>query len=274
MALVGAFLLVSATLLWYAWMPPRVRRGLALVASVAGLVFLLMALSTAGRREAETTGSFVLGSTYVAGHASASASLPYYVITAVCLLMGTIGLALPDALIGRMCAHPVTCAVVVSALATVVRFALEKAAAPREWTWAVGVTWLAPLVGAFLAGRFRQQGRSLKSLAVALLVYGLATRAWVALTYVVATSARLGSHYDLSSAWVQLRDPLTGAGRMFDPGSITQILFVVVVPQVLVWPIYTLIAGLMGAAALALITIARRHRRLDVRVEMKPAAQD
>jgi hypothetical protein len=274
MAVVGAFLLVSATLLWYAWMPPRVRRGLALVASVAGLVFLMMALSTAGRREAETTGSFVLGSTYVAGHASASASLPYYVITAVCLLMGTIGLALPDALIGRMCAHPVTCAVGVSALATVVRFALEKAAAPREWTWAVGVTWLAPLVGAFLAVRFRQQGRSLKSLAVALLVYGLATRAWVGLTYVVATTGRLGSHYDLSSAWIQLRDPLTGAARMFDPGSISQMLFVVVVPQVVVWPIYTLVAGLVGAAAVALIAIARRPRRLDVPVEMKPAAQD
>jgi hypothetical protein len=274
LAVVGAFLLVSATLLWYAWMPPRVRRGLALVASVAGLVFLIMALGTAGRREAETTGSFVLGSTYVSGHASASASLPYYVITAVCLLMGTIGLALPDALLSRMCAHPVSCAVGVSALATVVRFALEKAAAPKEWTWAVGVTWLAPLVGAFLAVRFRQQGRSLKSLAVALLVYGLATRAWVGLTYVVATTGRLGSHYDLSSAWIQLRDPLTGTARMFDPGSITQMLFVVVVPQVLVWPIYTLVAGLVGAAAVALITIARRPRRLDVPVEMKPAAQD
>ena len=274
LAEVGAFLLVSATLLWYPWMPPRVRRGLALVASVAGLVFLLMALSTAGRREAETTGSFVLGSTYVAGHASASASLPYYVITAVCLLMGTVGLALPDALIGRICAHPVTCAVAVSALATMVRFALEKAAAPREWTWAVGVTWLAPLVGAFLAVRFRQQGRrSLKTLAVALLVYGLATRAWIALTYVVATAGRLGSHYDLSSAWVQLRDPLTGSARMFDPGSITQILFVVVVPQVLVWPLYTLVAGLVGAAAVALITIARRPR-MSLPVEMNPAPQD
>jgi hypothetical protein len=273
-AVVGAFLLVAATLLWYAWMPPRVRRGLALVASVAGLVFLMMALSTAGRREAETTGSFVLGSTYVSGHASASASLPYYVITAVCLLMGTVGLALPDAFTSRMCAHPVSCAVGVSALATVVRFALEKAAAPKEWTWAVGVTWLAPLVGAFLAVRFRQQGRSLKSLAVALLVYGLATRAWVGLTYIVATTGRLGSHYDLSSAWIQLRDPLTGAARVFDPGSISQMLFVVVVPQVLVWPIYTLVAGLVGAAAVALVTIARRPRRLDVAVDMKPAAQD
>jgi hypothetical protein len=273
-AVLGSFLLVSAALLWWAWLPPRLRRGLALVASAAGLVFLLLALNTAGYREAETTGAFVLGPTYVSGHASASASLPYYVITAVCLLMGTAGLALPDALVGRMCAHPVTCAVGVSALATVVRFALEKAAAPREWTWAVGVTWLAPLVGAFLAVRLKDQGRGLRALAAALLAYGLASRGWVALTYVVATLASLGSHYDLSSAWVQLRDPLTGAARMFDPGSVTQMLFVVVVPQLLVWPVYTLVAGLVGAAAVALIMLPRRPRRVALPVEMKTAAQD
>lgn len=274
-AVLGGFLVVSAALLWFSWMPPRVRRGLALVASVAGIVFLLVALSTAGRRESETTGAFVLGSTYVAGHASASASLPYYVVTAVCLLMGTAGLALPDALIGRMCAHPVTCAFSVSALATVVRFALEKAAAPRDWTWAVGVTWLAPLVGAFLATRFREQGRGLRALVGALLVYGLATRAWVALTYVVATAGGLGSHYDLSSVWIQVWNPFTGAVATFDPGSLAQLLAVVALPQVLVWPLYTVVAGLLGAAVVFLAAAAsRRPPRVSVPVEMKPAPQD
>jgi hypothetical protein len=91
---------------------------------------------------------------------------------------------------------------------------------------------------------------------------------------VVATLASLGSHYDLSSAWVQLRDPLTGAARMFDPGSVTQMLFVVVVPQLLVWPVYTLVAGLVGAAAVALIMLPRRPRRVALPVEMKTAAQD
>jgi hypothetical protein len=161
---------------------------------------------------------------------------------------------------------------VVSALATVVRFALEKAAAPREWIWAVGVTWLAPLVGAFLALRFREEGRGLRALAVALLVYGLAARGFVALTYVVATLGHFGSHYDLSAAWVELRDPLTGTARMFDPGSVAQMLVVVAVPQVVVWPIYTLVAGLVGAAAVALVTAARRPRRVTLPAGMKPAA--
>lgn len=272
--LLGGFLLVSAALLWWAWLPPRLRRGLALVASVAGMVFLVLALNTAGHREAETTGSFVLGSAYVAGHASASASLPYYVVTAVCLLMGTVGLALPDQTARRLAASPLATAIGVSILATVVRFALEKAAAPRGWTWAVGVTWLAPLVGAFLAIRFREQGRPFRALPGALLIYGLASRGWVALSYAAATVWKLGSHYDLSSAWVRLEDPLTGVARSFSPGSVTQMLYVVAVPQLLVWPLYTVVAGLVGAGVVYAVAFATRPRRVEMPVEMEPAAQD
>ena len=270
----AGFLVVSAILLWWAWLPPRLRRALALVASGAGLLFLVLALNTAGHREAETTGSFVLGSAYVSGQASASASLPYYVITAVCLMLGTAGLALPDPVARRLAGHPLGSAVAVSVLTTLVRFALEKAAAPKDWTWAVGVTWLAPLVGAFLALRLREQGRGLRALAAALLLYGLASRGWVALTYMLATAWRLGSHYDLSSAWVPLRDPITGAGQRLAPGSVAQMLYVVAIPQLIVWPLYTVVAGLLGAAAVYLLTGARRSRRVALPVEMAPAPQD
>lgn len=270
----GGFLLVSAVLLWWAWLPPRLRRAVALAASGAGLLFLVVALNTTGQREAETTGSFVLGSAYVAGQARASAALPYYVLTAVCLLMGTAGLALPDPVAQRLARHPLGTAIAVSIVATLVRFALEKAAAPKEWTFAVGVTWLAPLVGAFLAMRFRERGRGLRALAPALFLYGLASRAWVALTYVAATQLRLGSHYDLSSAWVQLRDPLTGAGRSFAPGGVAQMLYVVAVPQLIVWPLYTVCVGLVGAGAMYLIATATRPRRVTLPVEMSPAPQD
>lgn len=270
----GGFLLGAALLLWWAWLPPRVRLALALAASGAGVVFLVVALGSAGYREAETTGSFVLGSAYVAGHATASAGLPYYVLTAVCLLMGTVGLALPDPVTRRLAAHPVPTAIAVSMLATLLRFALEKAAAPRHWTWAVGVTWLAPLVGAFLAVRLREQGRGLRALAPALLVYGLASRGFVALVYGIATVAHLGSHYDLSSAWVQLRDPMTGAARSFSPGSVTQMLYVVALPQLIVWPVYTLVVGLAGAGLVYLLTGAVRPRRVRLPVDMSPAPQD
>src|ERR671922_1999241 len=88
-AFLSAFVLPSAAFLWWGTLPPRLRRLVALAASAAGVVFLTIALGTAGQRETATMGSFVLGPGYVSGHAAASASLPYYVITAVCLLAGT-----------------------------------------------------------------------------------------------------------------------------------------------------------------------------------------
>src|SRR5689334_6355035 len=75
----------------------RRRRGLALLTSGAGIVMLMIALGAHGQRETLTTGQFLMGGPYVTGHASASASLRYYVATAVCLLLGTAGLAVPDA---------------------------------------------------------------------------------------------------------------------------------------------------------------------------------
>jgi hypothetical protein len=208
----------------------------------------------------------------VSGYTSASASLPYYVMTAVCLLLGTLGLAFPDQAAARLARHPVSTAVAVSMLATVVRFGLEKAAAPKEWTWAVGVTWLAPIVGAFLAIRLREQGRGLRVLAPALLVYGLASRGWVALTYAAATAGRLGSHYDLSSAWVQLKDPVTGVVRSFSPGSLSQMLYVVALPQLMVWPLYTVLVGLIGAGGVYLLGGGKGSSSLPVDIRNPSAA--
>jgi hypothetical protein len=84
-------------------------------------------------------------------------------------------------------------------------------------------------------------------------VYGLAVRAWVALLYVVATRWQLGSHYDLSTADVAVRNPLTGAVHQFQAGSLAQLVNLAIVPQLVFWPLYTLCAGLFGAG---LATIA------------------
>src|SRR6266545_1796525 len=72
------------------------RRTLALATSGAGLVFLILALHTQGLRESASTAVFLLGRPYVTEQVSASASLPYYVATALCLLLGTAGLALSE----------------------------------------------------------------------------------------------------------------------------------------------------------------------------------
>src|SRR5947207_203975 len=71
---------------------------------------------------------------------------------------------------------------------TALRFALEKVAAPTSWTQAVGITWLAPVVGAVFLARLREEGRGLKALLGALAVYAVAARGTVALLMVAASA--------------------------------------------------------------------------------------
>ena len=67
---------------------------------------------------------------------------------------------------------------------SLLRLILEIAAAPATWTWAAGITGLAPLVGAFFAISLRAERGSWGRLVGSLLVYGVAVRAWVAMLYV------------------------------------------------------------------------------------------
>ena len=229
------------------------RRWLALAVSAAAFGFLILALNTGGLREMPSTGGFLLGSRYVTGTVSASASLPYYVMTGLCLLLGTAALAMPEAWARAWSRRWLMVAIVLSLSVSLLRLILEIAAAPATWTWAAGITGLAPLVGAFFAVSLRAERGGWGRLAGSLLVYGLAVRAWVALLYVVATRWQLGSHYDLSTADVAVRNPLTGAVHQFQAGSLAQLVNLAIVPQLVFWPLYTLCAGLFGAG---LATIA------------------
>lgn len=233
----------------------RGRRRVALLTSVGGMAMLVVASSAEGQREALTTGQLLLGGAYVTGHASASASLRYYVATAVCLLLGTAGLAVSDEAAGRLRRHWVGTAIGLSLVITALRFALEKVAAPMSWTHPVGITWLAPVVGAVFLRNVRDEGKGLRALLGALLAYALASRGAVALLMVVASSLRLGSHYDLSrvtKVW------FWGEQHTFVPGSVQQILYLGVLPQLTFWVAYTVAAGLVGAGFAAAFLWARR----------------
>ncbi len=241
----------AGTLIVLSWgsLPVRLRQAVALATSAAGIVFLVLALGAEGQREIAATGSFLLQERYVVPAAIVSAGLPYYVITAVCLLLGTLGLAVPEPVAIRLRAHWVAVAVALGLLTTAVRFALEKAAAPPAWTWAAGVTLLPPVVGAAFAWNLRSARRRLGSLLRALFTYGLSVRAGVALMYTLATTLHLGSHYDLSLARIAWGDP---AGAP-EPGSVAQLASVVLLPQLLVWPLFTVLAGLLGALPVLLV---------------------
>ena len=78
----------AAALLYWPRLSGPWRRTLALTTSGAGLVFLVLALSSQGLRESASTAVFLMGRPYVTEQVSATASLPYYVATALCLLLG------------------------------------------------------------------------------------------------------------------------------------------------------------------------------------------
>jgi hypothetical protein len=188
----------------------------------------------------------LMGTPYVTGHVSASASLPYYLLTAVCLLMGTLGLGLGDERAAFLRRRYLLTALVISALVTAVRLLLEKSAAPPSWTQAVGIFWLAPLVGAFFTRSLHDEGKGMRDVVRALLAYAFVVRGAVLLLVAVATHWRLGSHYDVSPL-VQVRLPVWGALLDLAPGSLKQFLILGVVPQLLVWPMYTVVSGWLGA---------------------------
>ena len=242
----GPIWVVSAALLAWVGLGGRARRALAVLASATGIVFLMLALSTEGFRETQSTAVFLLGTPYVTSLASASASLPYYVLTGLCLLLGTLGLAVSDSVAASAHQRPMAIAVSVSLLILLIRFLLEKVAAPAAWTRLFGVTWLTPVVGGYLWLRLREAGRGLAALLGSLAVYALMVRGSVAVLYLAATRLRLGSHYDLSSV-VAVQTPW-GSVYHFNPGSFAQVFNLGVLPQLVVWPIYTVLSGLIGAA--------------------------
>jgi hypothetical protein len=233
-------------MLGWAQLPAVWRSRLALLASGGGLLFLVLAINSEGLRQAPTMAVVLLGTPYVTGHVSASASLPYYLLTAVCLLMGTLGLGLGDEMAAFLRRRFFLAALLISALVTALRFLLEKSAAPLSWTQGVGLFWLTPLVGAYFTLSLRDAGKGMRDVMRALTAYAFAVRGAVTLLVAVATRWRLGSHYDVSRL-VRVRVPLSGILLELEPGSVKQFLVLGVVPQLLVWPVYTIVAGWLGA---------------------------
>lgn len=247
---VGATTLAALLLFWSS-LPPRWRRAAALLASVAGLASLVIALNSEGLRETPSTAVFLLGTPYVTSQAEASAGLPYYVLTGLFLMLGTLGLALGERGAEVLAGRPMTAAVGVSLLVLFVRFLLEKAAAPEPLAHLFGVVWLTPMVGAFFW--FRQPlPRRVGYVAGRLFLYGLAVRGAATAIYLAATLLRLGSHYDISSL-TNVRTPW-GTSYQFVSGSLSQIATLVLVPQLVIWPVYTVVSGLIGVAVATVLS--------------------
>ena len=259
----GAAAAGALVVLFWGRLPSRWRRVLAVLTSAAGVVFLVLALNSEGLRESPTVGSFLIGAPYVSGTVSASASLPYYVVTGVLLALGFLGLAAGDDVVGSLSRRFFLNAVVLSWVVTALRAVLEKAAAPEPWARLVGVTWLAPVIGAYFAVCLKGEGRGWKDLVLHLLGYALAVRGVIALLMIVASTLHLGTHYDVSR--------LTEVGFLgriysFEQASARGILIITVVSQLVFWPVYTVLSGLIGAGIATLLSWAgKSERRLSSR---------
>jgi len=246
---VGASWLIAWLVLEWPRLPADARRKLALLSSAAALAFLVMGLGAEGEAHAVSRSVLLFGTSYVNETASAAASLTLYTLCAFCLLLGTVGLGLPERWLQPLRDRPVLVAFLWSVTVTGLRFALEKAAAPPPLARAAGVTWLAPLVGAHLW--LRLPGRRIGPLVPRLYLYGLSTRMVVAILVAAATLLGLGTHYDLG-ALTRVVDPLTGSELRFEARSAHQLLRLAVGPQLGIWPLYTVLAGLLGAALASL----------------------
>jgi hypothetical protein len=236
----------GALLLGWSRLAPAWRRRIALIWGLAGLVSLVVALNTEGSRASPTIAVFLMGAPYVTATAQASASLPFYVLSGAFLLLGFAGLALGDEIAAWLNRHWLLGATLLSVAITALRFALEKTAAPPYLSQLVGVTWLAPVVGAFFFWSARAGDRRLPALLRPLAIYALAVRGSILLLMLLATTRHLGSHYDISPLTL-VTNPLTGQTHEFAPGSLAQFVNLALIPQLAIWPIYTVAAGLLGA---------------------------
>jgi hypothetical protein len=243
---------VGAVLLGWPHFSTPWRRRLAFASALAGLAALVVALNSEGSRASPTVVVFLMGTHYVTATAQASASLPFYLLSGVFLLLGFAGLALGDEIASALSRHFVLGATGLSLAITAVRFGLEKVAAPPFLTQLVGITWFAPVVGAFAYWNARAEERSFPSMLRSFALYAFAVRGAVFLLMLLATTHHLGSHYDVASLTL-VENPITGQTHEFTSGSLAQLVSLAVLPQLVVWPIYTVAAGFIGAGlALAL----------------------
>src|SRR4029453_7537151 len=183
---------------WWPQLAAPHRRRLSLAASLAGLAFLVAALRSEGQRDTALRSLVLVGPATSTAHASATASLYYYVLTGFCLLLGFTGLIASDPLARWLRPRALLSTVAVAWLVTLVRALLEKSAAPPVLVDAVGVTWLAPVAGAYLAVALQPRRSAAAALWPELLRYAYLVRLVVAAVGVTATRLGAGTHYDVS----------------------------------------------------------------------------
>jgi hypothetical protein len=135
---------------------------------------------------------------------------------------------------------------------------------------AIGVTWLAPVAGACLATSLPPGQAGWRRVLRGLVGYAFLVRGFVALVGIGATQLDLGTHYDVSEV-TTVPVSLTGTVYHFAPGGWRQALWLTLVPQLLAWPLFTVVAGWLGAKIGGLVTDRSRESRIIREVASRPS---
>ena len=244
---VALSLAIAVPMHWWPRLGAPARRRLSIATSLAGLGFLVAALRTEGLRETALTSLVLVGPATATAHATAGASLYYYVLTGFCLLLGFAGLIVSDRLAGWLRPRVLLTSAAVGWCATVVRALLEKSAAPTLLVDAVGVTWLAPVAGAYMAIALEPRRSKPLALVPDLLRYAYLVRVPVAVLGIVATRLATGTHYDVSPL-TDVAVAFSERGFSFEPRGWPQLFWLTLLPQLVIWPVFTVFAGVLGGA--------------------------
>ena len=208
---------------WWPRLAAAHRRRLSIATSLAGLGFLVAALQSEGQRDTALRSLVLVGPATATAHASATASLYYYVLTGFCLLLGFTGLIASDPLARwlrprRPAEHGCR------------RVAGDaRAGAAREERCAVGAggrrrrhvarTVRGGLPGSRRASRARGGAAALWP---ELLRYAYLVRLVVAAVGVTATRLGAGTHYDVSPL-TEVAVAFSDRTWVFEAGSWTQL---------------------------------------------------
>jgi hypothetical protein len=149
--------------------------------------------------------------------------------------------------------HPVAKAAGLTLLVMLLRVFLEKLGLPLGLVTFFGIIWLIVPVAAYLGIEAARAG-SLGRFWAWMLGYTYGIRVFIVGVMLVATSLRLGTHYDNSAA---TRFTAFGREVVLQPGTWVQYRTLIVLPQLVLWAGLTLLAGLV--VGLPCYAVARRR---------------